>query len=370
MFRKTVFWMHLGIGVVVGLVVAMMSLTGVLLTFEHQLISWADSKSWPAPPPQAVRLSVEEIAASATESGLRAARITYYRDGDLPVLVGAGRRDPSTYVDSYTGTVLGQPTNATRELMATLTGWHRWFDADGESREIAALVTGTSNLAFLFLILSGAYLWLPKIMRWPLIRRRLRFDRSYRNARERDFYWHHIFAAWSIVPLTVVIATAVVISFPWANRLLTGLAGDSPGSPIEASVIEVAARRDSLSLDALLELVMAQSTTWNSIALILPETGSEAVSFEVDTGSGRQPHKRSTVVLDVYTGNVVGFSDFSDLPPASRAISWNRYLHTGESFGFIGQTIAGLVSLASLIMVWTGFAMAWRRLIVPLYRRR
>ena len=36
----------------------------------------------------------------------------------------------------------------------------------------------------------------------------------------------------------------------------------------------------------------------------------------------------------------------------------------------LGTGIAvGLVSAASLIMVWTGFALAWRRLIVPLYRR-
>ena len=370
MFRKTVFWLHLGTGVVVGLVVAMMSVTGVLLTYEHQFISWADSRSWPSPPPQAVRMSVEEIAANAQLSGVTPARVTYYRDSDLPVLVGGGRRDPSTYVDAYTGSVLGQPTNTTRDVMATLTGWHRWFDADNDSRAIAQFVTGASNLAFLFLIVSGAYIWLPKFMRWHQFRRRLRFDRKYRNSKERDFYWHHIFAAWSVVPLIIVVATAVVISFPWANRLLTDMAGDSPGRPIEAAVVEVAARNNPLGLDSLLQSMMEQSTSWNSIAVIMPEKGSETVSFEVDTGSGRQPHKRSTVMLDIYTGEVVGFSDFADRPPATRAISWNRYLHTGEWFGFMGQTVAGLVSLASLFMVWTGFALAWRRLIVPLYRRR
>jgi uncharacterized iron-regulated membrane protein len=36
--RKTVFWIHLGTGVIVGLVVLMMSVTGVLLTYERQLV--------------------------------------------------------------------------------------------------------------------------------------------------------------------------------------------------------------------------------------------------------------------------------------------------------------------------------------------
>jgi uncharacterized iron-regulated membrane protein len=47
-----------------------------------------------------------------------------------------------------------------------------------------------------------------------------------------------------------------------------------------------------------------------------------------------------------------------------------RFLHTGEVLGIAGQTIAGLVSLTSLFMVWTGLALAWRRLIVPLYRKK
>ena len=375
MFRKTIFWLHLGTGVVVGLVVAMMSLTGVLLTYEHQMVSWADSRSWPSPPADAARVSVEEIVENASASGIRATRLTYYRDPALPVLVGGGWRDPSTYVDAYTGTVLGQPTNTMREVMATLTAWHRWFDIDGEHRATAEFVTGWSNFLFLFLLASGAYLWLPKVMRWPLFRQRLRFARSYRNARERDFYWHHIFAAWSFVPLVVVIATGVVISFPWANGLLTGMADGltgspaPPGRPVETAVVETPVKGDPRSLDGLLQRAMAQSSSWNSVAITLPERGSRTVSFQLDAGSGRQPHKRTTVTLDAYTGDVVGTSVFSDLPGATQAVSWNRYLHTGESFGFVGQTIAGLVSFASLFMVWTGFALAWRRLIVPLYRR-
>ncbi|MGI9206149.1 MAG: PepSY domain-containing protein, partial [Woeseiaceae bacterium] len=56
----------------------------------------------------------------------------------------------------------------------------------------------------------------------------------------------------------------------------------------------------------------------------------------------------------------------ADRSPGRQARSWIRFLHTGEALGFFGQTIAGLVSLTSLFMVWTGFALAWRRLVSPL----
>ncbi len=37
MFRKTIFWAHLISGILAGLVIFMMSLTGVLITYERQI---------------------------------------------------------------------------------------------------------------------------------------------------------------------------------------------------------------------------------------------------------------------------------------------------------------------------------------------
>jgi uncharacterized iron-regulated membrane protein len=115
---------------------------------------------------------------------------------------------------------------------------------------------------------------------------------------------------------------------------------------------------------------MTESESWNSIAVIIPPADSHSVEFSVDAGSGRQPQKRQTMVLDAYTGDVLGLGGFADQAAKSRAIATNRFLHTGEWFGVVGQTIAGLVSFASLFMVWTGLALAWRRLISPLFGRR
>ena len=40
--RKAIFWTHLGAGVLAGLVVLMMSVTGVILTYERQIVGWID----------------------------------------------------------------------------------------------------------------------------------------------------------------------------------------------------------------------------------------------------------------------------------------------------------------------------------------
>jgi uncharacterized iron-regulated membrane protein len=41
---------------------------------------------------------------------------------------------------------------------------------------------------------------------------------------------------------------------------------------------------------------------------------------------------------------------------------WVRPVHTGEAGGLIGQIIAALVSAGGAVLVYTGLALAWRRL--------
>src|SRR5262245_24555865 len=72
LFRKVLFWCHLTVGVVAGLVILIMSVTGVLLAYERQVTYWADTRNYHvAPPsPDATRLSVETLLAKAREARL------------------------------------------------------------------------------------------------------------------------------------------------------------------------------------------------------------------------------------------------------------------------------------------------------------
>jgi uncharacterized iron-regulated membrane protein len=110
---------------------------------------------------------------------------------------------------------------------------------------------------------------------------------------------------------------------------------------------------------------------WRTLTLTLPTDASATTArFAVDAGNGGQPYLRHTLTLDATSGAVVSYAPFSSQTPGQQARSWVRFLHTGEALGIVGQTIAGLVSFTSVLMVWTGIALAWRRLVSPLFRRR
>ena len=382
--RKAVFWLHLVAGVTTGLVVVMMSVTGVILTYERQMIVWADRAYYEAPAQSDRRRPMEDLIAAAARVELQPASLTISSDPSAPVTASGGRQG-AIYIDPYSAQVRGEPEQGLRGFFSTVTGWHRWFNATGDQRAVPRAITGISNLVFLFLIGTGLYLWLPKIFRWPLFRTRLRFENQNGTSKQRDFNWHHVFGFWSAVPLTIVVATAVVFSYPWANNLVYQSVGEAVpaggmgmgmgmgaaplGSAPGTSGTVTLSARDQLSLDSLFERATAQLDDWQSITVQLPRGTATSVSFTIDQGDGGQPQKRHTLVLDSKTGDVEHWQPFTSLSTGTRARQWIRRLHTGEAFGVIGQAIAGIVSFTSLIMVWTGFALAYRRLIQPLFRR-
>jgi uncharacterized iron-regulated membrane protein len=121
-------------------------------------------------------------------------------------------------------------------------------------------------------------------------------------------------------------------------------------------------------VDTLWARAEEQVVGWKSITLRLPAAPAAPFAFTIDEGNGGQPQKRSTLSLDGSTGAVVRWEPFSSLSAGRRLRSYLRFAHTGEVLGLFGQTVAGLVSAGAAVLVWTGFALAWRRLWA--WRRR
>lgn len=380
MFRKILFWLHLTCGVTAGLVVLMMSVTGVLLAYERQILAWADRTHYAEATPGAARQPLAALLAAAQRErpGVQPTAITLRNEPGAPVTFAAGRAG-ALLVDPFTATVREAGPAGLREFFETVEGWHRWFNTSGDGRETARAITGACNLVFLVLVLSGSYLWLPRVWKWAAFRTRLLFNARATTSKARDFNWHHVFGIWSALPLAVVVATAVVFSFPWANALVYRSVGEQPpvrGAPPPGGAPPRGAARSAepslngstpqpLTYDELFTRAEAHGD-WRTLTLALPPANT--ARFTIDQGNGGQPQRRHTLTLDAATGDVQSWAPFSSQPPGQRLRSWIRFLHTGEALGIVGQTIAAIVSATSVIMVWTGLALAWRRLIVPLFR--
>jgi uncharacterized iron-regulated membrane protein len=224
--RKVIFWLHLICAVVTAIVVFIMSITGVALTYQKQMTSCADQRLHRIQAPAGgVQLSPEILIEKLREAmpGANPSNLTLNPDPAKAASVATGPNE-MLCLNPYTGQVLGPGSTGMRKFFRVMTDWHRWLALSGEKRSIGKTVTGACNLSFLFLVITGIYLWWPQT--WT--RRIVRMIACFRlglNPKARDYNSHHVLGFWCTMPLVLVIASGVVISYPWASNLVFRLAG-------------------------------------------------------------------------------------------------------------------------------------------------
>ncbi len=362
MFRKLLFWMHLCAGVGAGLIILMMSVTGVILTYERQMQVWEDGPYYSDPQPDQQRLPLDELLAAANQTkGFTATSLIVNSAEDAPLIARQGRSQ-TQHLNPYTAEIYKPHSDALSGFFSDVRSLHRWFLVTGDGRGTARNITGAANLLFLFLLLSGTCLWLPKIINWATLKARIFFNPQVNNGQARDFNWHHVFAFWAAIPLLVIIPTASVFNYGWANNLVYTLAGDSPPQRQPVVTPDPADEPARLqSYESLLSTAKTYREGWRTISFSLPQPGAQTITLTIDEGDGGQPQLRHSLALDRESGEESAWVPFTHQAPGVQARRWVRFLHTGEALGLAGQTIAGLASAAGAILVWTGLALALRR---------
>ena len=370
LFRTVLFWLHLTAGVLAGAIVLIMSITGVALTYEKQVLEWDDRRAWSAPPSSGTALlPPETLLARVREAQPEAAPTTLtLRAGPRgPGHRGArGRgRPPRRSLSRHDHRA--RPPSPLRAFFRAATNWHRWLAMEGPGRPVGKAVTGAANLAFLFIVVSGLYLWVPRVWSRLQFRNALWFRPGLRG-KARDFNWHNAIGIWSAVPLAIVVAGAVPISYPWASNLVYRVVGEEPPRPAgppraqAGRTSEPAVAPDFTGIDAAYRSAIARVPEWRTIGVRVPTGAESPVVITLDEGYGGQPQKRQTLTMSRATG-AERWEAFADQTTGRRLRSWLRFAHTGEYYGLLGQTVAGLVSAGAVMLVWTGIALACRRFL-------
>jgi uncharacterized iron-regulated membrane protein len=385
--RKLIFWLHLVAGVMAGTVICVMSVTGVILAFERQIVAFAERHAHAAEPPSpgAPRLGPDALLAKALEAAPEGtpSGLILSATPTAAAIINLGR-EQTVLVDPYTGAVR-QGATTLRRFFHGVTDWHRWLGTHGESREIGRAVTGACNAAFVVMVISGFYLWWPR--RWrPLALTAVTVPSLKLRGKPRDWNWHNAVGFWSAPALLLITLTGVVMSYQWANHLLYTLTGsDSPpmpqrpmagpavergvgqGGPVAGAAHGTPDGRIGrqvpahASLDALVAAATQQAPHWRLLRMRLPQPGSHQATVMIEEAQSWHPYPRSILTLDAATAAVVKWEPYEGYDLGRTTRSWVRPVHTGEAGGLIGQIVAALASAGGAVLVYTGLALAWRR---------
>jgi uncharacterized iron-regulated membrane protein len=362
MIRKVFFWTHLVAGLVAGLVVFTLCLTGALITFDRQILNWAERDARALPPGSgSERVSPAVLLDSSTKlSASKVTNMEWFADPKMPVRVYFEDRSVALF-NSWTAEPLGRGAASLREFFRVSTQVHI---------NLALLRTGNrlvdaANTVFVFLILSGLWIWWPRQWRWKALRSSLaiRFDVG---GKARDWNWHNALGFWFLLPLFIVAASGLVLSFKPVDLWWRDFAGKHllaevrPPAPVPATNADENANGSSSGWNGVMTLVQQQYPDWRWMMTSGSMRGG-VLNILVGTGSFGQRSLVRTVTINLAASTIVKTSAWENDIAGQRARIIARFGHTGEIAGLWGQWLAFLACLVGLVLVYTGFALSWRR---------
>jgi uncharacterized iron-regulated membrane protein len=380
--RRILFWLHLIAGCIAGTVIFFLAVTGTCIAYERQMIAWADRDHKAAASGTRAPIGSLVTTAEAYAHG-SATAIAIHSNPGAPVEITVGREPARVLLlDPYSGRIMGESAPRLRSFFTQATALHRWFGMKGENRTTARAIKGAFTLSLLFLICSGAVLWLPRKWTRQHVSKSLLLRRDLKG-RARDWNWHNVIGIWIAAPLAIIVLTGVVMVYPWANDLLYRITGNTP-PPRQAETSHRSAEHKShgkkysvsdavtdvgLDMDALFALAGRHVAGWQTISLRLPVADISNIAIQVDRGDGGRPDLRTQVTMDAAHQTIQRVESFSSYNMGRKLRLWSRFTHTGEAGGIAGETIAAIVSICAAFMVWTGLSLTLRRLLAWRKRR-
>jgi len=371
-FKTIAAWLHLWVGLVTGLVVVVISVTGCMQVFDEELFE-AFHPDLVTVAPTGPAKPVAELMQAAQKAIGKKKLITDIRIGDVNksyifTASKANKRKNMTlsyfsqfkyrddiYVNPYTGRVLGV-IDVRYEFFNVTEQLHRQLLL---IKPVGSVVVGVCVLLFLLMMTTGFILWLPKNYRkfkqsisvkWGAKWKRVNYD------------MHNSFGFW-VLPVAIVIAvTGLTWSFKWWEKGMYKAFGSAKPVVLlrQAPVINTA---DTLQnrLNQI-EYTIRQKVKNNYIAigLNLPEKHEHVLMVYVYS-KGRTDGWRnlSYYYFDNRTGQLFDQMEHASKPLGLKWRNSNKDIHTGRIYGLPTQILAFLASLVCASLPVTGFLIWW-----------
>lgn len=344
-FRHALKALHLWLGLTLGAVLALVTLSGSVLLFEQPLFAAAHGElaARPLPDLPTQGRALQRILASPEGKRLRGLSLP---EAEWPVWEGNLRGGDRVYFDATTGdTLLRRPKSG--DPLLTLLDWHTHLLAGGVGETVLGGVACTG----LFMLFSGAWLY------WPGRQRALKHIKPHANPPILRWASLHRFVGVVALPLLIVmIGTGTTMAYRGAVR--TGLAaafGERP--PARPPTLPPGA----VTIDWARVLVAAQSAAPDAqlTRLTLPSRDSGTIALRIRRPGEWNLAGRSSLWLDPATATVIGGEDATRLGPGGRLANALFPIHSAAVGGMAWRIVACATGLLPMVLLVTGF-LFWR----------
>ena len=364
-FKKFIFELHKILGLVTGLVVFVVAITGCCWAFREEIESLYDDykKVTPQNAPILTPSEAKDIAQAVFPNHF--IHGTLYKKADDAVEVIFYDPEPefyqSVFLNPYTGKVIQIDDHLSGFFAFILKGHMRmWLP-----KEIGEQFVGASILIFIVIIISGFILWIPK--KRKNLKQRIRFDWKKTTRWKRKNFDLHTVIGFYVCSLALILAfTGSVLSYNWLRYgVYKGIGGEKETEFIIPDGNSVIANKDSIApMDYLIVKLQRELPNAKALELHYPHTPTESIYVEVTNSEGLYYDADfrffdQNTLEEIETPSIYGKYENAKL--ADKIVRMNYDIHIGAIGGIAGKIIAFLVSLLTATLPVTGVLLWYGR---------
>ena len=358
--KKWIGRIHLWLGLVSGVLIVFLGITGCILAFEKEIRNLTESYQFVEkqdkaylPPSQlkaiaAKQLNGRPVVGLEYGSPGKAAFAAYYDTVAYTIVA----------MNPYTGEVL-KVKDMTKDFFRIVLNGHfyLWLPP-----AIGRPIVGSATLVFLIMLISGIILWWPKNKAAMKQRFSIKWNAKWRRV---NYDLHNVlgfYMSWIGIFLAI---TGLVWGFDWfADATYYATSGGKQRPPHEHPVSDpkIAGNTDQVA-DKLWTAHRANMTDKESITVFYPVTATDPLEMGVNHRPGTY-YKVDYYHYDRYsgeelpaTGSYAGGFDEAGL--ADKLVRMNYDIHVGAILGLPGKFLAFFGSLIAASLPVTGFLL-WR----------
>ena len=370
LFRK----LHLWLSLPFGLIIMTTCLTGALLVFEKEITELVRHDSYTIPVRKTQSLSLQSLlerVARETPDSVQITSVTIPSDFRRAYTVGLSKpRRAGVLVDPYTGKIVGQ--SGRLPFFTTVRELHRWLldsmKPDSEGIFWGRVIVGTSTLLFVFILLTGLFLWWPKKLKG--VGKRLKI--SLRQGRQRLFTdLHTVGGVYVFVLLLAMAMTGLTWSFEWYR---TGFYKVFGAEMAEGGKGDKGPKKDKRK-DAPREEGVEQAKLpasyiyWEEVVSYVIEV-SEADYTEITVKDGEvevplaglgNSRAADSFYFDKKTGQMTEYKAYREVKRDKKLRGWIYSIHTGAWGGLFTRICYVLAALFGASLPLTGYYIFYQR---------
>ena len=373
MIRKLFFWLHKWLGLVTGLIVLIVSLTGCINVFSDELRElFYPDRFYTGRVEKGPLMNFSDIRNNAQKSlgpQYKISRCELYPEPGRNWIFRATSTDPKgighwnyykyyyrVYINPYTGKVV-YVEDTRNEFFQLVLNMHMNLLL---GKPVGTLITGISCLCFLVLLVSGLFLWWPKKWKLKSFRKGLVLKEN-AGFKRRNYDLHNVLGFYTLLPAILICITGLVFAFDWAdNSMQFAING---GKAVEKRSIPKSSSNEDYrpeAIDGVVASLLRLHSQADVLSIRFREKDIDPLDVQVRLAEKRT-HLFTWYYFDRNSGKLLLKYGHEDIKAGEKFRSMNYDLHTGAFAGLPTKLLAFFVSLICASLPVTGFIVWYNR---------